>query len=808
MSALDSRARTPAPATGPPAPPASTGPTGAARWAADLAMGARFALSGGREGWTRTVLTAIGVGLGVAVLMIAASVPTMIAARDVRADARENLGFSQPVEPSDRTALYGHSDTEFRDEDIRGRYLRPDGDRPPLPPGVEKAPGPGEMLVSPALKELLASSEGELLRERLSQRIVGTIGDEGLLGPDELTFLAGSDRMSEDDGFSYRIDGFKGAGEPEPLDAVLLLLVVVTCVVLLLPVGVFVATAVRLGGERRDRRLAALRLVGADSRMVRRIAAGESLVGALLGLVVGAALFFPARELIGEVTLFDLSVFPSDVRPSALLAGLIVLAVPASAVVVTLFALRGVAIEPLGVVRGSGGRPRRLWWRLLVPAVGLLLLVPAFGGIDSGQTSIEAYRIATGLVLLLIGTTVVLPWLIERTVGGLRGGPLPLQLAVRRLQLDSGSAARAVGGITIAVAGAIGVQMLFASAGESYTLDTGQDPSRAQMVVSADAGDGEGARELTRRVGGSRGARGVLGVTSTYVPEYGKGAEDDSYTSLTVADCATLAELARVGDCEDGDTFVVPSSYEEGETGARPGARLDLNTPVYVRGSDEPVQRGEPDPWTVPAGAREVEGRTSPTGMVVDGILATPAALDVSRLTDARVEVMVRIDFSVPDAREYVRNAAQAGSPGVSVLELQGDNRAREFVLIQRALYAGAAGVLLLIGASMVVSTLEQLRERRRLLSVLVAFGTRRSTLAWSVLWQTAVPVVLGLMLAAAGGVGLGAVLLAMTSEPFSVDWTGLAATTGTGAAVIALVTLLSLPPLWRMMRPDGLRTE
>ncbi|WP_267888787.1 hypothetical protein [Streptomyces sp. NRRL F-5755] len=28
------------------------------------------------------------------------------------------------------------------------------------------------------------------------------------------------------------------------------------------------------------------------------------------------------------------------------------------------------------------------------------------------------------------------------------------------------------------------------------------------------------------------------------------------------------------------------------------------------------------------------------------------------------------------------------------------------------------------------------------------------------------------------------------------------------GAALVLLVTLLSMPPLWRMMRADGLRTE
>ncbi|MFD0166132.1 hypothetical protein ACFVJH_18530 [Streptomyces decoyicus] len=41
-------------------------------------------------------------------------------------------------------------------------------------------------------------------------------------------------------------------------------IVVVACVVLLMPVVVLIATAVRFGGERRDRRMAALRLMRPD----------------------------------------------------------------------------------------------------------------------------------------------------------------------------------------------------------------------------------------------------------------------------------------------------------------------------------------------------------------------------------------------------------------------------------------------------------------------------------------------------------------------------------------------------------------
>lgn len=39
-------------------------------------------------------------------------------------------------------------------------------------------------------------------------------------------------------------------------------------------------------------------------------------------------------------------------------------------------------------------------------------------------------------------------------------------------------------------------------------------------------------------------------------------------------------------------------------------------------------------------------------------------------------------------------------------------------------------------------------------------------------------------------------------------DWWVFVPYAAVGASVILLVTLASLPPLWRMMRPEGLRTE
>lgn len=113
-----------------------------------------------------------------------------------------------------------------------------------------------------------------------------------------------------------------------------------------------------------------------------------------------------------------------------------------------------------------------------------------------------------------------------------------------------------------------------------------------------------------------------------------------------------------------------------------------------------------------------------------------------------------------------------------------------------------------MIGASLLVAAGEGLRERRRALAVLGAFGARPSTIAWSSLWQTAIPVSAGMGLAVGLGIGLGAMLSEIVRLAPSFDWGAIAAMLAAGAAVIVLVTALTLPTLSRMMRPEALRVE
>jgi hypothetical protein len=781
-------------------------------WIRDLGLGARFALNGGRRGWTRTILTAVGVGLGVCLLLIAASVPHLLQSRDTRA-AERALPLND-VARSEHSFLFVETSTLYRGDTVNGTVFQPDGGDAPAPPGTAELPDTGEMAVSPALGKLLASPEGALLKDRLPYRISATIQDRGLVGPGELRYYAGSSALSPEGG-TGRADSFGGSAEEEnPMSAVLLLVILMACVALLLPVAVFIATAVRFGGEQRDRRLAALRLVGSDQAMTRRIAAGESLCGTLLGLAVGVGFLALIRQFVGSVTIWNVNAFPADIVPSAALTALILLAVPIIAIGVTLSTLRGVSIEPLGVVRNTAPRRRRVWWRVLLPVAGLTLLLPQAGQVGLADTEIATYQIAGGALLVLIGVTALLPWLVEAVVGRMRGGPVPWQLAVRRLQLSSGTAARAVSGIVVAAAGAIALQMLLAAVQGDFMKPTGMDAARAQLETTANATDGSAAREIIEKYSATKGVLGVTGVIEATAERAGPQRAGEPFTPstrLTVGDCASLRELATLPSCEDGDVFIAQTHGDQGpddaylaET-ARPGAQVNLRR--LQRAPDGMPVKTEPLLWRLPATARTVDSRTDPMGDMSFGVMATPSAIDVSQLTTPTATAMIRLDPKVADAAEHARNTAAAIDPLTRVSTLQNFERDSQYSGVRTGLFVGATATMLLIAASMLVSTLEQLRDRKRLLSVLVAFGTRRSTLSWSILWQTALPITLGLAVAVADGIGLGLVLLKLVDKQV-VDWWAFLPITGVGAALILVVTLLSLPPLWHLMRPDGLRTE
>ncbi|MGH8879265.1 MAG: FtsX-like permease family protein, partial [Stackebrandtia sp.] len=495
-----------------------------------------------------------------------------------------------------------------------------------------------------------------------------------------------------------------------------------------------------------------------------------------------------ASRFVEDLTSGNLSFFAQEVQPDPVLAAIVIIAIPVVSIIATQLSMRRLVVEPLGVVRQAKPSRRRLWWRLLLVIAGLAALVPTIMDSEYAQGDTARILVAVGILVLLLGMAAILPWAVETLVARMRGGAPSWQLATRRLQLGGGGAARAIIGIAVAVAGAVSLQLMFAAVENDEVSYTGMPANQAELN-----GSGIGAKEV------AEGAEDIDGITVDSFHVQLDAYTDENDYGIMVADCDQLKELADIDSCAAGDVFGVDNSEQDAP---KAGEKLGVWTSAGYYGEASELS------WTVPKVSDTVAMSKKTVDTEYVSMLVTPEALGDKIMEAAPQTVIVNVDPGKPDAVEKLRNYAAQQSPQWYANSYSSEEVSSTFAKLRNALYVGVIATMMLIGLSLLVSTVEQLQERRRLMSVLVAFGTRRRSLVFSVLWQTAIPVVCGLVIATGTGIGLGSILVSLVGEKFTVDWPGVLTINAAGAAMVVLVTLLSFPPLWRMMRPDGIRTE
>ncbi|MFB9690534.1 FtsX-like permease family protein [Amycolatopsis plumensis] len=761
----------------------------------DLALGLRLAVGGGRMSGAallRLAMTAFGIALAVAVLLPAAAVDHLVGAQAQRAAA------IRPVtEPRAGVAplLTYNWFTAVGEDFAKLTAVAPTGPGSPVPPGVDRLPSPGELVVSPELAAKLAAPGGDSVRAQLPGRIVGQVSREGVSGAGDLLAYYGVPaaqiQAEGDEGTAVYAFGrpYTGLG----LSAAMAAIVLPIAAVLLLPLLIFVTTASRMGAAQRERRLAALRLIGLDSRQVKRVAAAESLVGALIGLVAGLGFFAVLRTFVADILPFGLRIFPEDFVPSWPLVAVIVLLVPGLAVGSALFGLRRTIVEPLGVVRQGKPVRRRMWWRWTLATIGVLFLATTLASERGNGDTPAALALSVGSVFLLVGVAALLPWLVERLVERLHGGPPSWQLAIRRLQLDSGTASRVVSGLVVVLAGTILIQGVLTSLGSGAPRQT----SPAGVTAAPVRVDTTAAHEAeVVKLAGS-----AAGVTGTH-PARTIGIQSGSkQTSGVVGDCVALAVEADLGGCADGDTFyVVPAQGPPAPAG-----------PVQLQSSFHDSTVSGPQ-WTVPGTVKVV--RSDDTALAEQGtLLITPGALGGLTLPDTSVAVYVS---GTGDLQALTDNVARAVNPLAWNATVVKSNyldgfaaRDRRMVESFRSVLITASLFVLAVAAmSLLMLSIEQISERRRPLAALSAAGVPIGVLARGSLWQTAIPVVVGVALAVAAGLGLTAPILRLADRPMIVDVPVLLTLAATTVAAVLLVTGLTMPLLRQVTRLDTLRSE
>ncbi|MBO3751931.1 hypothetical protein J5X84_38175 [Streptosporangiaceae bacterium NEAU-GS5] len=370
-------------------------------------LAVRFALGGGREQAARTVVTAVGSGLGVCLLLLAASVFTAISAHETR-----DAWMATSGTPGAGASLLWRARSDgYAGREIERVDVAPLGARPALPPGLTSLPGPGELAVSPALRRLLETTPQERLGRRYPGRIVATVGDAALRSPDSLVVFVGHDpaRLAAEPDV-VRVAKIGTTPQSVSLTQLGRVAAGLGAAALLVPILVLIGSATRLAAARREQRLAAMRLAGATPGQVRGVAVAEGLLGALLGMVLGFAGFALVRPYAAGFPIDGATFFPDDLKPAWWAVALVAAGVPVLVTGAALLALRRVRVSPLGVARQADPGRQRLW-RIVPLAVALVAFAASMPALAQATGAAAQWFIAAVVGAIILGIVVAGPWL-------------------------------------------------------------------------------------------------------------------------------------------------------------------------------------------------------------------------------------------------------------------------------------------------------------------------------------------------------------------------------------------------------------
>jgi hypothetical protein len=752
-------------------------------------LAGRLTAGGGRESLVRLVLTGVGLAVAVTMLLCAAVLlPALQAHNEARGWTETMPENRRPAQDESTTdpLLWKVTTDRFDGRDLFRVDVLPLGPDAPVPPGLEGLPGPGEVAVSPALRDLLESTDPALLGDRFAADVTAVVGREALASPDDLIAVVGRapgelvDR-SEGDGVQT-VRSIESAPVDRGLGQAMRLVFVVGGLGLLVPVVVFVATATRLAAARREQRLAALRLAGATTGQVGWVAAMEAALAAVGGVAAGFATFFALRPTLAEIPFDGYTSYPSDLRLSVGWALTIGLGVPTLAVVAAIVSLRRIRISPLGAARRAA--PSRASARpLLLVAGGMALL--GFSSVWASRStaeSAETYAVGAGFVVLVVGIVLSGPWLTATVARGIArfARRAPSLLAARRLEDNPAAGFRAISGIVLAVF----VGSVFS--GLAASILAGEDGGSATLAPDVVVASSRTEEPAARPGGGPTEGRLDLPLRASL---------DADATERLVDD---LTAIDGVEGVVTGHTF--PDDPALLAALARTGA--DVGAPVLVSCDDVPGLGFAPcdGALAVTMWGSEVE----PTGFT------TPFTAE--ELADLPVVAAAAVTDGSVTAIESARTLIQRDVPGseaVTRADMDAESQ-RELRTLQRVSNLGLAVTLVIAGCSLAVAVAGAIVERKQPLALLRLTGVRLGDLRRMVLAEAAAP----LIVVAAASVVLGQAVAALVlaagggDRPFALPGLDYWLAVVGGVAVALLVVLATLPLLNRLTAPDTARFE
>ncbi|MBM7786972.1 FtsX-like permease family protein [Tenggerimyces flavus] len=576
------------------------------------------------------------------------------------------------------------------------------------------------------------------------------------------------------------------------------LLLAVIVVFLAMPVLVLLATVNRLSASVRDRRLAALRLLGLPPGRTRLVAAVEAGTLALAGVVVGTGLFFAVRPVVGVLSLAGrrypvVDFLPPVVQVLAVVAGVVLLAV-----LVSLAPTRAVTARPLAT-RADGPTRRPSLLRLVPSLAGAAMLGYALLRNDEASNVWEVLGpFLVGTVLTGVGLPIAVPVIVRGladVLAQLTKRPAAL-IAARRLQLEPTGTTRVVAGLLIALYLVTGAQCVIVmwertpqyidSYHNAYIgpQQIGFMPSDKPLPPIDQLTDRPYVRQII--------------AAHTFQPDC-EGSGSLCVTEVYLGTCAELTVLlASATGCRDDQVSWVGTKALTGENRPPAGDPLELRP---ARGDGV---------LTVEAPSTEITWDSESDYPAVFPTLFVPRdhpGAEVLLGDEHRTWVVIA------DPGREVWNAVYddvlAVTGGLDFGMSMPDWEVLDQVAGYRVILWGVTSVAVFVGLiAFGIAAIDRAVERRPQVVALRALGAPNRLARRAQLLQTLVPLGLGLPLA--GGLGLlaGSSYLAFDDETAYLPWASVLGLVAAAVLAAVLVALATLPAVGGRLSPEQLRRE
>jgi hypothetical protein len=749
-----------------------------------IPLGLRLLFQSGREALWRLLAIVGGVAIGVALLLAIMSGFTGLGERESRISWLQTEGsrvkdMTQPV-PADALLWDNKSDrvqgTMINRVDVAG------GNGSVRIPGVGRIPAAGEYYVSPALATLIAQHPKDQLADRFGTKQIGVISKEALGSSNELTVISGQTEATFRERPNVQAVTRINTETQSPDGQFMRMVLAIGAAGIIFPTAMFVAVSTRLAAARREERFAAIRLVGGTKRQVVVLAAIETGVGALLGIVLGSLLYLPFPYILSRYELVGIQFYPEylSVTPVQYLA--VTLGVLAAAIGISFFALRKIDASPLGVARKAPAKPPRSW-RVIPLALGLA--AAWYMAYQDNDAANELTMIGT-LLLCGIGVFLIGPWLAVVTARLMKRfdtGAAGL-IAGSRLLTQPSSIFRAVSGVVIAIF----VVSVFNAIATGYITASTKD--RTSVLP---------AGTVSVFVDGP-GLSGTLRVT--------KPGTNPAERSLERMDAIAAALDADTNVTDIATLYSVPSNMKLHDVTVQiEGGSKQTLTPDMLMSCATATTYGfkgcPRDKYIAVPEYSLLERQPSPP----EGWQYVQAAR--AELTPARL--LVGSDGSRA-AIEHIRTTAiVAANDTIPVMTDQEfyATSIKMFTQLRAITNLGMLIVLLVAGCSLLVAVADSLLERKRPFTLLRLTGMSLRQLRLAVMLEATIPLTVTAIVAATIGTLYGGLLLKATADVTLVAPTLTYILTIVGGIVLSLaIVACTLPLLGNLSKAENARFE